>query len=234
MGSCPFYTSVRATVSNIKASVRAKMDSSGYNFDAVEKYREVCEKLDDPFLMYKVHNKSLDLSRPSIVFKTCKEQLQIAVDMDRQGSNPFGKGYCHLEGNHKRCAGFKTITLWMYQRFLRQTCKIATMEVELENALATNLFWKVLNEAPQEYTTNPTIRFRPYGYMMDEAGALWFSIENIQVEEDFERSVSCKKHFDFTVLRQEKTLVGREVKSEFKFLCNSLQKAETHQEHQQG
>ena len=63
--------------------------------------------------------------------------------------------------------------------------------------------------------------------MMDEAGAFWSSIANIQGEEDFQRSVSCKKHFDFTALRQEKTLVGGEVKSEFKFLCNSLQKAET-------
>ena len=147
--------------------------------------------------------------------------------MDRQGSNPLGEEYCHLDGNHKRCAGFKTITLWMYHPFLRQMCKIATMEVESENTLAMNLFWEVLNKALQEYTTNPTIRFRPYGYMMDGAGAFWSSIANIQGEEDFQRSVSCEKHFDFTVLRQEKTLVGGEVKSEFKFLCNSLQKAET-------
>ena len=101
------------------------------------------------------------------------------------------------------------------------------MEVELENTLAMNLFWEVLNEAFQKYTANPTIRFRPYGWMMDDAGAFWSSIANIQGEESFQRSVSCEKHFDFTVLRQEKTLVGGEVKSEFKFLCNSLQKAET-------
>ena len=41
-------------------------------------------KLDDPYLIYKVHNKSSDPSRPSFVFKTSKEQLQIAVDIDRQ------------------------------------------------------------------------------------------------------------------------------------------------------
>ena len=74
-----------ATVSNIKASARAEMDSSGHNVDAVGKYREkVCGKLDDPYLIYKVHNKSSDPSRPSFVFKTSKEQLQIAVDIDRQ------------------------------------------------------------------------------------------------------------------------------------------------------
>lgn len=59
------------------------------------------------------------------------------------------------------------------------------MEVESENTLAMNLFWEVLNEALQEYTANPTIRFRQYGCMMDEAGAFWSSIANIQREEDF-------------------------------------------------
>lgn len=64
-------------------------------------------------------------------------------------------------------------------------CKIATTEVESENTLAMNLFWEVLDEALQEYTASPTIRFRPYGYMMDEAGAFRSSIANIQGEEDF-------------------------------------------------
>ena len=53
----------KATVSNVEASAMAEMDSSGHNFDAVGKYREkVCERLDDPYLIYKVHNKSLDPS----------------------------------------------------------------------------------------------------------------------------------------------------------------------------
>lgn len=60
-----------ATMSNIKARARAEMDSSGHNFEAVGKYREkVCEKLDDSYLIYKVHNRSLDPSRPSFVFKS--------------------------------------------------------------------------------------------------------------------------------------------------------------------
>ena len=58
-----------------------------------------------------------ELHREPLI-KTSKEQLQIAVDMDRHGSNPLGEEYCHLDGHHKRCAGFKTITLWMYHPFL--------------------------------------------------------------------------------------------------------------------
>ena len=89
------------------------------------------------------------------------------------------------------------------------------------------MFWEVLNEAIREHTGDGNSRFWPYGYMMDEAGAFWASIAAVQGDEDFQRSVPCEKHFDFTVVRQEKTLVGEDAKSEFKFFCGSLQKAET-------
>ena len=217
-----------ATMLNIKAHARAEMDSSGHNFDAVGKYKEkVCEKLSDPFLIYKVHNKSLDNSRPSFVFKSSKQQLQIAIDMDREGDNPLSQEYCHLDGNHKRCASFKTITLWVYHPFLRQMCKIATMEAESENSLSMNIFWEVLNEAIQEYSNDANRKFKPFGCMMDEAGAFWSSISCVQGVEDIQRSVSCEKHFDFTVARQKKTLVGEDTKKEFEFLCESVSKAET-------
>lgn len=40
-------------------------------------------------------------------------------------------------------------------------------------------------------------------------------------------SVSCEKHFDFTVKRWGNFLQGEDLKSEFKFLCESVLKAET-------
>ena len=67
------------------------------------------------------------------------------------------------------------------------------MEVELENTLAMNLFWEVLNEAFQKYTANPTIRFRPYGWMMDEAGAFWSSIA-ISKEKNISKGLSAVKN----------------------------------------
>ena len=147
--------------------------------------------------------------------------------MDREGDNPLSQEYCHLDGNHKRCASFRTITLWVYHPFLRQMCKIATMEAESENSLSMNIFWEVLNEAIQEYSNDPNRKFKPFGYMMDEAGAFWSSISCVQGVEDLQRSVSCEKHFDFTVARHKKTLVGEDTKKEFEFLCESVSKAET-------
>ena len=216
-----------STLSNIKAKARAELEHTGHNFDAVGKYKQsVSQKLEDLFLIYKVNNKELDGTRPSFVFKSSKEQLQIAIDMDREGDSPLGEEYCHLDGNHKRCSGYKTITLWMYHPYLRQMCKIATMEVEAEDTASMNIFWETLNEAIQEFTGNQSKRFRPHGYMMNEAGGFWASISNLQGEED-QRSVSCEKHFDFTVKRQGKSLPGEDLKSEFKFLCESVLKAET-------
>jgi len=217
-----------STLDNIKAKARAEIDHAGHNFDAVGKYREsVCQKLNDPFLIYKVNNKALDGTRPSYVFKTSKEQLQIAVDMDREGNSPLGMEYCHLDGNHKRCPGYKTITLWVYHPYVRQMCKIAIMEAEAEDTASINIFWETLNMAIQEFTGNPSAKFRPHGYMMDEAGGFWASIAKVQGHEDHQRSVSCEKHFDFTVKRHEKSLPGEDIKSEFKFLCESILKAET-------
>lgn len=40
-------------------------------------------------------------------------------------------------------------------------------------------------------------------------------------------SVSCEKHFDFTVKRWGNFLQGEALKSEFKFLCESVLRAET-------
>ena len=215
-------------LNNIKAKARAEINVAGHNFDAVGKYKEsVCRKLEDPYLIYKVNNKALDATRPSFVFKSSKEQLQIAIDMDREGDNLLREEYCHLDGNHKRCAGYTTITLWMYHPYLRNMNKIATMEVETESKSSMGIFWDTLNEAIKEFTGNPNARFRPHGYMMDESGGFWASIANVQGEEDLQRSVSCEKHFDFTVKRHEKSLPGEDLKSEFRYLCKSVLTAET-------
>lgn len=74
-----------------------------------------------------------------------------------------------------------------------------------------NIFWETLNEAIQGFTGNQCARFPLIGYMMDTAGG----------------SVSCEKHFDFTVKRCGNFLQGEDLKSEFKFLCESVLKAET-------
>ena len=217
-----------STLNNIKAKARAEIDSAGHNFDAVGKYKEsVSQKLQDPYLIYKVNNKALDSTRPSYVFKSSREQIQIAVEMDREGDNLLAGEYCHLDGNHKRCHGYKTITLWVYHPYIRQMCKLVTTEVESESAASMSIFWETLNEAIREFTGDPNARFRPHGYMMDEAGGFWASIASVQGEEDLQRSVSCEKHFDFTVTRHEKSLPGEDLKAEFRFLCKSVLTAET-------
>ena len=65
------------------------------------------------------------------------------------------------------------------------------MEVEAEDTASMNIFWETLNEAIQEFTGNPSARFRRHGHVMDEAGGFWASIAHVQGEENLQRSVRC-------------------------------------------
>ena len=166
--------------------------------------------------------------------------LEIMLQMDRTGDGLLNKEFCHVDGNHKRCSGFKRITLWMYHIHINAVLKLATMEVESENKEGLQLFWKILNTALQEFSQkrenenlmskfngNHEIRFHPHGYITDEAGAFWNSIKEGQGEEDVIRTVSCEKHFDFTVKREEKKLADEDEKEEFLQITNAVLKAET-------
>ena len=98
-------------VNSIKAKVRESMDSSGHSFDAIGKYKATTDKL-DKFLVYQAQNGRLT-GGPSYVFKTSKTQLEIALEMDKDSSGSLHTEVCFADGNHKRCPGYITLTLWV-------------------------------------------------------------------------------------------------------------------------
>ena len=62
----------------MKYTAKEKLEPVGH--DAVMQYKEKVKKfLQDPFLIYRV-----DCERRGL-FKTSKEQLQLAIEMDREG-----------------------------------------------------------------------------------------------------------------------------------------------------
>ena len=70
----------RNTLSRMNYAVKEKLEPVGHSYDAVMQYKEKVEKvLQDPFLIYRV-----DCER-RVVFKTSKFQLQLALEMDREG-----------------------------------------------------------------------------------------------------------------------------------------------------
>ena len=98
-------------VNRIKDKVKQSMDSSGHSFDAIAKYKATTDKL-DKYLVYRAQNGSLS-GGPSYVFKTSKTQLKMALEMDKDGGGSLSKKVCFGDGNHKRCPGYITLTLWV-------------------------------------------------------------------------------------------------------------------------
>ena len=70
---------------NIKQKVVKEINPVGHSFDALTKIKEATDKY-DPYLLWKVKDGRLDGS--TIVFRTSREKLEIAVQM-QLGSQHF-------------------------------------------------------------------------------------------------------------------------------------------------
>lgn len=59
---------------------------------------------------------------PSFVFKSSKTLLNMALDMDMESDGVLSKEVCFADGNHKRCPGYITLTLWVSLIILTSVC----------------------------------------------------------------------------------------------------------------
>ena len=80
------------------------------------------------------------------MFKCSRFQADMALSMDRNGNGLLYEQYCYADATHKRCPGFKTLTLWVYLPLLRKLVKLATMESSREDTEGFVQFWSLLNE----------------------------------------------------------------------------------------
>lgn len=206
----------------MKQAAKDKLDPVGHSYDAVMQYKAKVQKVfEDPFLIYKVD------CEKRIVFKTSKEQLELALQMDREGEGHLKVEPCHVDGKHNRVTGYITISLVVYDTNLREMTKIATMECPTESKENIGLFWVCLNKALQQYTGNDEYCYKPHLYVFDEGGGFWASLEEKLGSEEVNRAVSCERHWGFSVDRNAKKLNGEDVKEEYRFICNSLLKSST-------
>ncbi|CAB4027945.1 Hypothetical predicted protein [Paramuricea clavata] len=203
----------RQTLKKMKQSAKEKLDPVGHSYDAVMKYKtKVQDVLKDPFLIYKV-----DCGK-QIVFKTSREQLQLAMEMDRDGQKHLNVESCHVDGKHSRVTGFITISLVVYNPNLREMTKIATMECPTESKENIGMFWDCLNTALQQFTGEL------YLYVFDGGGA---SLQEQLGTEEINRAVSCERHWGFSVDRNAKKLIGEDLRKKYRFLSDSVLKAST-------
>lgn len=212
----------RNSLKRMKQAAKDKLDPVGHSYDAVMQYKAKVQKvLEDPFLIYKVD------CEKRIVFKTSKEQLELALQMDREGEGHLKVEPCHVDGKHNRVTGYITISLVVYDTNLREMTKIATMECPTESKENIGLFWVCLNKALQQYTGNDEYCYKPHLYVFDEGGGFWASLKEKFGSEEVNRAVSCERHWGFSVDRNAKKLNGEDVKEEYRFICNSLLKSST-------
>ncbi|CAB4001638.1 Hypothetical predicted protein [Paramuricea clavata] len=212
----------RQTLKKMKQSAKEKLDPVGHSYDAVMKYKtKVQDVLKDPFLIYKVD------CEKQIVFKTSREQLQLAMEMDRDGQGHLNVEPCHVDGKHNRVTGYITISLVVYNPNLREMTKIATMECPTESKENIGIFWDCLNTALQQFTGDNKYVFKPHLYVFDEGGGFWASLQEQLGTEEINRAVSCDRHWGFSVDRNAKKLIGEDLRKEYRFLSDSVLKAST-------
>ena len=80
------------------------------------------------------------------------------------------------------------------------------------------MFWRILNEALREISGDDRYIFNPSAVIVDEGGGWWSSIPEELTDGIIDRTISCEKHWKFTV-KWNKTAIesayGADVSKEF-------------------
>ena len=161
----------------------------------------------DKYLIYKIHCGKTS-GGDSYIFKTSKHHLETALKMDSTQRRINGKismlAYekAYFDGMHRRVRGFKTLTLWVHHPGMRRMKRLASMEVDKENADNVELFFNIFNEALREYTGDETYKFNPAMFMTDAAGAIHQGLYRVFGESFLDKICTCQWHFKRCSWRQ--------------------------------
>ena len=205
-------------ISNIKQKVKRDIEPFGHNFEAVVSFKEYSDKRDLLYI-YKVNDRRGNPDKPSFVFKTSSTKAKIALSMDKDGQDFMKNEFCFFDGKRKRCRGFTTLTASVYHPLLRKQIPLAIMETEREDSINVELFWTLFNEALGKVANDPSIKFNPFGWCSDMAGANLAGITRVYGNASLIKS--CEFHFkDHRNKKAQKP--DPDSAEEFKGLCDRL------------
>ena len=159
-------------ISEIKRRLQTQLKSEKHSLSAVAELKSITDT-SDKYLIYKIFDSNMTGSGNSYVFKSSKKMGQLAINMD-QGQLvqcPLMEEPAYFDGMHKRCEGWKTLTLWLYHPASCRLYRIATMEVKAEDTANCAEFWNVFNEMLWEIKNDDEYFFNPKRFITDEAGA---------------------------------------------------------------
>ena len=104
----------------------------------------------DKCLIYQINNSQFN-GQPNYVFKSSVPMAQMATDMDQDGpEHPLQGEEAYFNGCHSRCAGYKTLALFVYHTAMHHILRLAMMEVKSESTQEISIFWELFNEILSE------------------------------------------------------------------------------------
>ena len=179
-------------IRNHKTKLEKQNNPHGCMFQGVASLKQETDQ-EDEYLIYDINGDCNN--RPAYVFKTSKFLINLTCRLHRHAWDYLSTERVFFDGSHKRCKGFKTITVAFYHPLVRKMVKILTIDVKSETSESFVVMWELLNECLQKLTKNKNYKFNPTGWMADENGANWNGIEKVFGKDSLYRVVSCKFHF---------------------------------------
>ena len=147
---------------------------------------------------------------------------RLAIDMDQNGpEHPLQTEDAYFNGCHSRCAGYKTLALFVYHMAMHRILRIATMEVKSKSTKEISLFWELFNDILSEIK-GKKYKFNPKSIMVDKNGANYCAIRKVfGLEFATTKVVSCQMHYKNDVNRAS-LKIGDNYKGVFKNICHEM------------
>ena len=148
--------------------------------------------------------------------KSSAPMAQLAIDVDQDGpEHPLQGEEAYFDGCHSRCAGYKTLALFVYHTAMHHILRLAMMEVKSESTHEISIFWELFNEILSEIKGR-NYKFNPKSIMVDENGTNYCIIRKVfGLEFATCKVVSCQMHYKNDVNRAS-LKIGDSYKDVFK------------------
>ena len=133
-----------ANVRSEKAKTALEKNPDKNSLEAVGTLKQAMDK-EDKYLIYWINNSQFN-GQPNYILKSSTPMAQLAIDMDQNGpEHPLQAKDTYFNGCHSRCAGYKTLALFVYHTAMGHILRLATMEVKSESTQEISLFWELFN-----------------------------------------------------------------------------------------
>lgn len=183
-------------IANEKLKQRRASQPNGTGFTAVQEYKKFLDERDANFVFVVSGN-------TQVVFKTPREKLMPAQDMDCFEKDISSTEYCHFDGKVGRAKDFRTLTASVYYPLLQKQVVLATTEFKREGAINIGIFWKEFNKA-YKLLHKTEDKFNP---VTDMLTANFTGLERFYGEEVLNKIKGCEFHYKKSVNKPSRQIV---------------------------